>query len=371
MTNGKQKVEKIADGEVVEHLPMTAGMLATITKAELDTAISTARAYPRNLHQAIDNIKSLVCYDEQSALEAVYALPRGGKPIKGPSVRLAEIVAQCWGNCRVEARVLEIDRGNKVIVSEGTFHDLQTNAATRATVNRRISDKAGRLFSDDMIVTTGNAACSIARRNAILAGVPRMAWRQAYEAAEHTIAGDIKTLAERREKAIKAFAAFGVKPEQILGLLDVKSIEEIGLEDIGSLLGAYNALKDGSETVESLFDPRRTAGSFEGVSNPLKDEPESKQTDTPTNESESGTKNESAQATPEQKNDRTASAHEATHEATHGLMSEANAFARGKADRAKGMQRKAVPIEFRVPDRSAEAKAWWDGWDAGESPKQQ
>src|SRR5215472_16300848 len=122
MTNGKQKVEKIADGEVVEHLPVTPGMLATITKAELDTAINTARAYPRNLHQAIDNITSLVCYDEQSALESVYALPRGGKPIKGPSVRLAEIVAQCWGNCRVEARVLEIDRANKHIVAEGTFH---------------------------------------------------------------------------------------------------------------------------------------------------------------------------------------------------------------------------------------------------------
>jgi hypothetical protein len=356
------KIEKLSDGEVVEHLPMvSSGMLATITKAELDSAISTARAYPRDLKEVMNNIKSLVCHDDQSALEAVYALPRGGKPIKGPSIRLAEIIAQCWGNCRVEARVIEIDRTNKQIVAEGTFHDLQSNSATRATVNRRISDKTGRLFSDDMITVSGNAACSVARRNAILAGVPRLAWRSAYEAAEQVIAGDIKTLAERRDKAMKSFAAFGVKPDQIFGLLNVKSLEEIGLDDIGTLLGAYNALKDGSETVESLFDPRRTAGSFEGVANPLKDEPEQKQQAKPGKESESGTRESgTASDTGTISQEDTSEISDEQAQALHA------AFERGKADRSKGVQRRNPPTELRDSKRTAEVKAWWDGWDAAQ-----
>ena len=75
-----------------------------------------------------------------------------------------------------------------------------------------------------MIVVTGNAACSIARRNAILAGVPKAIWRKAFEASERVVAGDIQTLATRREAAMKAFATFGVKPEQIFAALDVKGI---------------------------------------------------------------------------------------------------------------------------------------------------
>ena len=278
-----QKTKPVAhdeDGVVIEDTAsvpavVEAGMVSTMVRAELDTAISTARQYPRHMASVRDNILSLVQLDEQTAADCMYAMPRGGKPIRGPSVRLAEIVAQQWGNCRVDARVIAIDRVNRVVVAEGTFHDLQTNSAMRSVVQRRISDRRGRLFNDDMIVVTGNAACSIARRNAILAGVPKAIWRQAYDAAEKVVAGDIVTLGERRDKAIKAFATYGVKPEQIFGVLDVESVDEITLEDIPTLQGMFSALKNGEATVEELFDVRRTAGarSFDVVTNPLKDDP--------------------------------------------------------------------------------------------------
>jgi hypothetical protein len=316
MTNGKQTVEKIED-EVEQHLPAVSadGMIGAITRAELDTQIATARAYPRSLKGVINDILSLATIDQQTAEESMYALPRGGKPIVGPSVRLAEIVAQQWGNCRVEARVVDVDRTNKWITAEGIYHDLEKNTGIRTTVNRRIADRNGRLFSDDMIVVTGNAACSIARRNAIFAGVPKAVWRRAYEAAENVVKGDVKTLSERREKAIKAFAAYGVKPEQIFGALDVESIEDITLEHVPVLIAMYSAIKNGEETVESMFDPRRAGRAFEVVSNPLKDvdepaagvqqaqngqqdkpaESQQQQVDKTDNKTESGT-NESAPA---------------------------------------------------------------------------
>src|SRR5215470_4225045 len=168
MSPQKQNTEPAADdeqgGAVVQ-----VGLVSTLAKAEIDSQVATARQYPRAMKSAAQNIMTLATVDEQTAGECMYALPRGNKPIRGPSIRFAEIVAQCWGNNRTSATTIEIDRVNKLVIAEGMFHDLETNHATKATVNRRISDKHGRIFNDDMIVVTGNAACAIARRNAILA----------------------------------------------------------------------------------------------------------------------------------------------------------------------------------------------------------
>ncbi|MDF2602329.1 MAG: hypothetical protein K0Q54_5152 [Methylobacterium brachiatum] len=264
------------DGEVLEPGALAAldsGTIAAMSKAEITAQVETARRYPRSVTRASKNINSLATLDDQAAGECIYALPRGGKPIRGPSIRLAEIVAQQWGNNRVATRVIEVDRREKVIVAEAVFHDLETNAAVKATVRRRISDRQGRLLNDDMIVVTGNAASSIARRNAILAGVPKGIWRRAYEAAEGVVKGDVKTLAERRAGSIKAFGTWGVKPEQIFAALGVVGEDEITLEHIPTLIGMFQAIKNGEETVESLFTSRtaQAGKAFDKVADPLND----------------------------------------------------------------------------------------------------
>jgi hypothetical protein len=252
------KLAVTTDGEIIDGLPegyggATASLAVSLARAEVDQQIATARAMPRSIQKAVQNITTLATLDDQSAAECVYALPRGGKPIKGPSIRLAEIIASQWGNCRVGARVVHVDRVEKFVEAEGVFHDLETNTATTARVRRRLSTKAGKLFDDDMIVVTGNAACSIAKRNAILGAVPKAVWRKAYESVERVIAGDIKTLAERREVMLKAFAAFGLKPEQIYAGLGVAGLADINLDHIVTLTGMYSALKNGEETPETIF----------------------------------------------------------------------------------------------------------------------
>ena len=42
---------------------------------------------------------------------------------------------------------------------------------------------------------------------------------------------------------------------------------------------------------------------------------------------------------------------------------------RGRDDHAKGMQRKAVPTEYRATDKTAYASAWVKGWDAADKAK--
>jgi hypothetical protein len=244
-------------GELLEkiNLPtLVDTTLATaVVKAELDTQITTARAFPRSVQTAINDINQLATMNEQMAGECVYALPRAGKPLRGPSIRLAEIIAQCWGNCVSKTRIVSVDRISRTVTAEGIFHDLQTNSITEAQHTRRISTKEGRLFTDDMIAVTCNAAQSIARRNAILAGVPKVIWWQAFQQCEHVIAGDVTTLASKRESAVKAFAAFGLKPEQVFQVLDVKGEQDIGLDELVTLRSLYSSVKNGEITVEEIL----------------------------------------------------------------------------------------------------------------------
>ncbi|UFX42144.1 hypothetical protein HAP47_0023065 [Bradyrhizobium sp. 41S5] len=242
--------------------------MPAMLRAEIDGQIATAKMYPRNVSRAIGNIKSLATLDEETAAESLYALVRKKKQqsragndsadtanaaIEGPSIRLAEIAAQCWGNCRIEAHVVTVNKKDKYVEAVGTFHDLETNMASTATVRRRISTSTGNLFSEDMITVTGNAACSIAKRNAILAGIPRGVYRPAYHAAREVVAGTTATLSQNRDKAIKAFATYGVTPDQIFEALDVNGEADIRLEHIATLRGMFMSIKNGEATVEEMF----------------------------------------------------------------------------------------------------------------------
>ena len=136
-----------------EDFRINQSLAVMLTRAEVDQQVATSRAMPRSIDRAVKNILSLATMDRESAAECIYALPRGGKPIRGPSIRMAEIIASQWGNCRTGARVVHVDRAEKFVEAEGVFHDLETNMATTARVRRRISDKQGRVLTDDMILS--------------------------------------------------------------------------------------------------------------------------------------------------------------------------------------------------------------------------
>jgi hypothetical protein len=223
-------------------------LAVSLAVAEVDQQITTAHAYPRSIERAMKNILSLATLDEESAKECIYALPRDGKAIKGPSIRLAEIIQGQWGNNRCGARVTHVDRIEKYVEAEG---------ATTARVRRRLSDREGRLFNDDMIIVTGNAAAAIAKRNAILGGVPKAIWRRAYQEVERVLIGDVRTLKSRRDDAIKAFAGLGIKPDQLFGKLEIEGLDDIGPDQYTTLVGMFQSIKNNETTVEEMFPPDR------------------------------------------------------------------------------------------------------------------
>lgn len=238
----------IADDKVMQ---VESSTVALLNKSEIDQQITTAHKYPRSIKKFRDETLQMVTLNENVAAECIYSLPRGGKTIEGASARFAEVVASAWGNSRAGARVVN-DQGN-FVTAQGVFHDLEKNVAITYEVQRRITDKNGKRFSDDMIVVTANAACSVALRNAILKGVPKAFWSDMYEAARKTVMGDYKTLANRRADALKAFQAYGISAEQVCATLGVHGIEDISLENLVTLRGILTAIKDGDTTPEQAF----------------------------------------------------------------------------------------------------------------------
>ncbi|MCR9276212.1 MULTISPECIES: hypothetical protein [unclassified Mameliella] len=239
------------DNGGVPAMPQVGGLDA-VTRAEIDIQISTAHAYPRQISRVANNVKSLVSMSKETAEGCIFSLPRGGKPIVGPSIRLAEILFSQWGNCTGGSRTIEVNRKDGYVECEGVFHDLQTNAKTVRRVRRSIASANGRVYSNDMIIVTSNAAGAIAFRNAVLAGVPRPVWQDAYAYAEDLIRGDIKTLPERRDRALKVMSSFGLTAEDVCGIVGVNGVEDIDLDALLVLAGLHNSLKEGDTTAEKL-----------------------------------------------------------------------------------------------------------------------
>jgi hypothetical protein len=231
------------------------GSLAvSLARAEVDQQIMTAHAFPRSIRAAVDAMASMATLNPDIAEECIYSLPRGGKQIRGPSIRFAEIVANSWGNCRDAARVTFVDRIERYVEAEGIFHDLQTNRATTSRVKRIIEMKRKtKAIDNDMIQLAGAAAMSIARRNAILGGVPKPVWGQALEEVEGVIRGDIKTLGERRDKALDWFTKTGIPAEKVLKALAAPSVDDVTLDDLVTMSGWRTSLKQGDATIEELF----------------------------------------------------------------------------------------------------------------------
>jgi len=240
--------------EAVIIQPMNTEVLYQQDKAQIDTQISTAKAFPRNVTRAIQNSLAIACLDTPTASTCTYSVPRGGKAISGPSVHLAKILAQNWGNLRIESRVIAID--DKHVTSQGICFDLENNIAIKTEVKRSIMTRNGRM-SDDMITVTGNAGNSIALRNAIFAVIPKGVTDKVYGEALKVITGDVSDetkLLKRRKQVFDGLKdAYGVNEQEVLSAVGKASLSHVTPEDLVVIIGIGQAIKDGDTTVDLAF----------------------------------------------------------------------------------------------------------------------
>ena len=231
-------------------------MLQAINRAEVDMQISTAKQYPRDLNAVLNKIATYATMDKETAEDCFYVLRRkdaNGQDtvIEGLSVRMAEIIAGAWGNLRVQARIIGND--GRMITAQAVCHDLETNFAVSKEVKRSIMTKKGYTYSQDMQVVTGNAAASIAFRNAVLTVIPKAVTKRIINEVKQVALGQSIDLETSRQNIIQYFAKLGVSQQQLFDYLGIKKLEEIDKQSVFELRATANAIKEGTTTVQETF----------------------------------------------------------------------------------------------------------------------
>lgn len=246
-------------GEITPFTP-TAGLQSIVT-AEINQAIATARQFPRRRDkEVINEIMGRATLNEEIASECMYTTNRGGKDITGPSIRFAEIVRASYGNIRVATQYVGmdvVDPERAAVIVQSVALDLETNSSEVIPVRRSImtSGKGGRkptMYNADMTNMTISAAGSIARRNSILAVVPKALWIEGYQRVVKVLQGTVDTLVERRARLIEAFGKINVTPEMLFEAIGVKDASDIRVDHMPAMIGMMTAIKDG-EAVDSVL----------------------------------------------------------------------------------------------------------------------
>lgn len=238
--------------------------LAAIERAQIDTQIATARRYPRNIAAVKKSMMDVATLDEETASACFYTLPRGGKTIQGPSVRLAEIALSAYGNVKAATRILTVHTGdNPHAVVQAVVHDLEKNVAYSVEKRRRITTKKNRdgtrkPVDDDDIQLAVNSGSAIAFRDSVFKVVPGALIKPVYDQAKRVAVGDVKSLAVQRGKIVDRLKQMGITEDRIFAVIGVKRLDEVVSEHLEILIGLGTALRDGATTIEEAFPPIAT-----------------------------------------------------------------------------------------------------------------
>ena len=88
---------------------------ATKQAQEVQARMVVAKKFPRDEAAAMNRILKS-CQRTTLAESAMYSYPRGGQEVTGPSIRLAECLAQNWGNIEFGYTELERKQGESTIL---------------------------------------------------------------------------------------------------------------------------------------------------------------------------------------------------------------------------------------------------------------
>ena len=170
-------------------------------------------------------------------------------------ISVAPMVDKTDRNFRNFVRMInkDVTLYTEMITAQAICHDLETNFAVSKEVKRSIMTKNGYPFSQDMQVVTGNAAASIAFRNAVLTVIPKAVTKRIINDVKKVALGQDIDLEKRRKAIIEYFGNLGVTEQQLFDYLNITKIEEIDKEKVFELRATANAIKEGTTTVQETF----------------------------------------------------------------------------------------------------------------------
>jgi hypothetical protein len=203
------------------------------------------------------------------AEKAEYQFPRGGAPVRGPSVHMAREAARLWGNIRTGIEIVSSDDLTKQMHVRGFAWDMQTNAYISSEAKFRRSVQRKRKNDDGEYVTQWvepderdlrelvNKHGAICVRNSILQLLPTDLIEDAVQTARNTLlASEANSLKEDRtttvKKLIMAFDGFAVSVKMLDAYLG-HPIAEVTPKELADLRAIFTSIKDGNSRREDHF----------------------------------------------------------------------------------------------------------------------
>jgi len=244
--NAMQKQEKSTTTE----------MMVSRQAQEVQAAMIVAKRFPRDEYDAYNRIMK-ACERPLLAESSMYEYPRGGQKVTGPSIRLAEAIAQAWGN--IDFGIMELEQLNGESHVMAYAWDLETN--TRQTKlftvkhERKAKGKLNKLDDPrDVYEMVANQGARRVRA-CILGVIPGDVVEAAVEKCKDTLKkGSKEPLEDRVKKMIAAYdKEFQVKIESLEKYIGC-SVTAFSENDLIRLRNVYKSLRDGMAKREDYFE---------------------------------------------------------------------------------------------------------------------
>lgn len=252
--------------------------------AEVQAAMMIARMNPRDQIAAMDRILN-ACTRPTLANAAVYSYARGGSDVSGPSIRLAEAMAQAWGNMQFGIRELEQSNGESVVQAfawdvetntrvEKTFCVPHTRSKNEYVAGKKTGKKINERLDDsrdiyEMVANQGARRL----RACILSVIPGDVTEAAMEQCDLTMKSSADTSPEAIQNMLKRFEKFGVTKDQIETRIQ-RRLEAIQPAQIVALRKIFTSMKDGMSSAADWFEGNFNATSASQEPKPPAQPPE-------------------------------------------------------------------------------------------------
>ena len=243
---------------VSEALPNTMTEVKSQREAsEIQAMVFMAKQFPRNQIQAADRILN-ACTRQTLADSAVYSYPRGGQNVEGPSIRLAEVLAQNWGN--LDFGIRELSQENGVSTVEAYAWDLETNvrqAKVFQVAHKRIAKGGTKTLTDprdiyEMVANQGSRRLRACILSIIPGDIVEMAVKQCSVTQATSVGATPEEIKETIRKLTDTMGKFGITAENIQDRYQCR-LEAIRPAQIVELRKIYTSLKDGMSKPSDWF----------------------------------------------------------------------------------------------------------------------
>lgn len=239
--------------------------------AEVQGAMVIAKRFPRDPIAAMDSILQ-ACTRPSLAEGALYSYSRGGSEITGPSIRLAEVAAQCWGNIQFGIRELEQRNGESTV--EAFAWDVQSNTRQVKVFqvpHQRHTKKGSYKLEDPRDVYELVANQGARRLRACILGIiPGDVIESAVKECEQTLKANADTSADGLKKLVAAFDHFGVTKDQIEKRCQCR-LEAIRPAQVVQMKKIYASLRDGMSVPGDWFEVDETDAKAEAPAASLRE----------------------------------------------------------------------------------------------------